>query len=196
VSHGRRGAGFVAAGLVAASLLAGCGAIRDNEHPVCAFGGPTVLMAEAVPTASMVPCVHALPLGWRFGSFQARDGGATFTLDSDVAGKGALQVELSASCGTGGATRTKSDEAGATMYVAPPSDGTSGAVRSNSVLTARWFYRFPGGCTEYVFALPASRAPALQAQIRSGASFVSRQSLDRTMREDDGRGLDIPEDQG
>ncbi len=188
------GVGLSIVGLLTASLLTGCGAIRDNEQPLCGSHGPTILMAEAVPTAAMVPCLRTLPLGWRFGSFQARSGDALFTLDSDVAGKAALQAELSASCGVGEAKVAPSDEDGTTLYVASTGGDTAGAAGSNGVITVRWFYRFAGGCTRYTLSLPADRAPVLQGQIRSRASFVTRASLDQTMRSDTGRGLDISDD--
>lgn len=184
---------LVAASTLSALLGTGCGAIRDNEQPMCNYGGPTVLMAEAVPTASMVPCVRSLPIGWRFGRFQAGDGNATFTLDSDVAGKGALEVDLLASCVTGAALRTDSDESGATLYTTPAagSPGTSGSSEVSPIVTARWFYRFQGGCTELVFTVPQNRARALEDEIRSHTSFISRASLDHTMLQEIGRSLNV-----
>lgn len=166
----------VLAAVIGPFSAAGCGAIRDNEEPFCRYGGPTVLMSEAIPTASMVPCMRSVPLGWRFGRFQARNGLAWFSLDSDVAGKGALRVQLSRSCRTGSAQPEKSDEAGAELFASAD----------------RWVYLFPGGCVVYDVTLPRSRAPVLERQIRSSASFLTRRWLDETMRSRTGRGLDVP----
>ena len=35
---------------------------------------PLWLQAQAVPSASLVPCVHDLPVGWSFGSVAVNDG--------------------------------------------------------------------------------------------------------------------------
>ena len=41
--------------VVLAFLATGCEAIHANDRPVCRYAGPTVLMAEAVRSASLVP---------------------------------------------------------------------------------------------------------------------------------------------
>lgn len=189
---------IVGVAMVAAAFATGCGAIHTNERPICRFGGPTVLMAESIPTAQMVPCVRSLPIGWHFGSFRAGDGDAAFTLDSDLAGKGALLVELSPSCATEGSMRTASDESGARLFrtlVRPggtaPDQGVTGLLTSPAP-TEEWLYVYPGACVRYAFVVPQARAAVLEKQIREGVSFVTRHALDRVMRDRTGRSLDVP----
>ena len=184
--------------VMVATFATGCGAVHANERPVCRFGGPTVLMAEAIPGAQMVPCVRSLPIGWHFGSFRAGNGDAAFTLDSDLAGKGALLVQLSRSCSTDGTTPAASDESGARLYRTPPGagGGTSGQDGSGLFGTAtpteQWFYVLPGACVRYAFVLPAAHAQVLRRQIQTGVSFVTRRALDQVMREETGRSLFVP----
>ena len=58
---------------------------------------PLWLEAQSVPTASLVPCVRALPEGWRFGAANVRDGWSKLTLDHDRVGVPALVVRLTPS---------------------------------------------------------------------------------------------------
>ncbi len=174
-----------------------CGAIRDNEHPLCAYGGPTVLMAEAIPSASLVPCMRSLPIGWRFGAFRAGYGNAGFTMDSDVGGKGALRVDFLASCRTGSLRRTPSDQPGAVLYASSPSQQSgSGSQIPGGFVVEQRLYVFRGGCAMYRFAVPNNRAGMLLRQIQSAASFMTRRALDRSMRQAIGRSLYVPPNQG
>jgi hypothetical protein len=194
----RKSAATLVALTLAVAFATGCGAIETNERPVCRFGGPTVLMAEAIPAAQMVPCVRSLPIGWHFGSFRAGNGDAAFTLDSDLAGKGALLVELSSRCTTEGAMPSASDESGAKLFRTPArSDGSAPAQGVSRLFktpapTEQWLYVYPGACVRYAFVLPAERATVLERQIRTGVSFVTRHALDRVMRDRTGRSLYVP----
>ena len=48
--------------------------------PVCGTGQAMRLMAQAVPTATRLPCVSTLPYGWGVGSAETIVGQATFTV--------------------------------------------------------------------------------------------------------------------
>ena len=72
-----------------------------------------ILMAQSVPTATWVPCISAaLPLGWQFHHFDARNGVSRFWLDSDRDGQQAVEVRLTESCATGGTTEVPTDREG------------------------------------------------------------------------------------
>ena len=53
--------------------------------PACGTGHSMILAAQAVPSAALVPCVAALPPGWRVGGTDIASGHAMFWLDSDRA---------------------------------------------------------------------------------------------------------------
>ena len=76
-------------------------ATASSVQPACAEGDDAtatngvILMAQSVPTASWVPCLRtALPLGWSFHHLDARDGTASFWLNSDRDGQQAIEVRL------------------------------------------------------------------------------------------------------
>jgi hypothetical protein len=171
---------------MATTVLAGCGAIRENTQPMCRFGGPTLLMAQSVSSAALVPCVRALPVGWDFHGFEARNGLSQFWLDSDVAGDRALQVVLAPECRAEGATRGRTDEPAARLYERASQGGSS--------YRGVWLYRFDGGCVTYRFAFPADAAKRLMGEIRGGLSFVARAELSEALRRRIGTGLNPPED--
>src|SRR5439155_18903893 len=114
----RRRCGAAAVAMVAVLAMGGCSAVRSAAAPTCSqrFHPGLVLAAQAVPTADRVPCIASYPAGWRLGTVHVRNGQASFTLDSDRAGHGALQVVLEANCDVEGATQVPSDQAGATRY--------------------------------------------------------------------------------
>ena len=59
---------------------------------------PLWLMAQSVPSASLVPCVRSLPVGWTVAEVAVNNGRSLITLDHDRAGDGALVVRLTAAC--------------------------------------------------------------------------------------------------
>ena len=63
---------------------------------------PLWLEAQPVPSASLVPCVRALPEAWSFGAANVRNGWPKLTLDHDRVGKPALVTQLTATCNTRG----------------------------------------------------------------------------------------------
>ena len=93
---------------------------RGPEHgrlpPACGTGHSMILAAQAVPSAALVPCVAALPPGWRVGGTDIASGHASFWLDSDRAGVRAVTVTLSATCDVSGARQIRSDQPGTRRF--------------------------------------------------------------------------------
>jgi hypothetical protein len=167
---------------VAAVLLAGCAALHENSRPVCRFGSPMVLMAQSVPTATMIPCVRALPIGWHFRSFDAESGTSTFSLDSEIGGDRALTVTLLPPCDVRQISPEQSDEPGASRYRT--------AVKGEPVHTEEWVYTFRGGCALYRFTLGGRKFGMLMAQAARGVSFMDRSTLRAAFQADTGHPLD------
>jgi tRNA A-37 threonylcarbamoyl transferase component Bud32 len=63
---------------------------------------PQWLLAQSVPSASLVPCVGSLPVGWSFGEVDVNDGRSVISLNHDRAGTDVLVVQLTAACDTRG----------------------------------------------------------------------------------------------
>ncbi|MGY1823857.1 hypothetical protein [Geodermatophilus sp. SYSU D00079] len=187
------------AALVAALALSltGCVAPVSSSFgaaPACSIGDDAkaangvLLMAQAVPTASRVPCVQGLPLGWHFAGLEARDGEAAFWLDSDRDGVRAIEVRLTPGCDTEGATEIPSDR-----------DGMRRLERVTAVTPeyrGSRFYLFTGGCLTLVFTLSGDNRGEPLALATQGIGVLRRAQLDAQVRAETGGrlGLDPPAD--
>ena len=149
---------------IAASVPA-CGA-SENEQPTCRSDSPTVLMAESVPTASLIPCVDALPPGWTFQSFEADDSHAAFSLDQQ-GGDGVLQVELRSSCDVTGQGSAVEGFPDVQRYRSVANDGAS----------TSWTSTFPGGCTLAQLTFPVPPAETDVERMERTISFITRDEL-------------------
>jgi hypothetical protein len=110
---------------------------------------PLWLMAQSVPSASLVPCVQVLPVGWRVAEVAVNNGRSVITLDHDRAGPAAMRVELTA-------------EAACDLT------GADGAGRA---------YRFPGGCVTQRFSGAAPSALRMNDTAASDFGFITREEL-------------------
>ncbi len=195
-----RGAVPAGLALVLAGLLTGCGedsAAAIMEPPLCPVGEDgaghgVVLMAQSVPSASWVPCLHTtLPLGWGFSHLEARDGGARFWLDSDRDGEMAIEVRLEESCTTAGTTEIPTDRDGMRRY--------ERVTETDPEYHGKRYYVFDGGCITFVFKLtgkPGQTRGEPLALATQAVSAVSRADLAaQVLEESDGRlRLDPPEE--
>jgi hypothetical protein len=166
------------------SALSACTSTRENEHPVCDVRSPTILMAEAVKTATLIPCVRSLEIGWSFSGFDAQDGRAIFTLSSEAGGRDALSVELTRGCpAQDGSDVVRSDEPGTSLR--------SRTISSRDPYEARWRYAFEGGCATYDLTF-VSGAPVdrLQQEIVRSISFIPRSEINQELEASSDRPLD------
>jgi hypothetical protein len=103
----------------------------------CSQLEPLWLMAQSVPSASLVPCVQLLPVGWKVAQVAVNNGRWVITVDHDRAGKGAMVVQLTAACDRAGAKEVTSEQRGARRYLRVDSTAP--------VFSATRFYEFDGG---------------------------------------------------
>src|SRR4029450_24878 len=94
------------------------------------------LMAQSVPTASLVPCVEILPVGWTLGDVVVADDRSRFTMTSDRGG--VLVAELTASCDLAGAVEQTSEQPGARRHLRAERNAAGVAITRT--------YTFPGSC--------------------------------------------------
>jgi tRNA A-37 threonylcarbamoyl transferase component Bud32 len=138
--------------------------------PTCKAQNVTVLMAQAVPSATAVPCIASLPAGLSFGGATVHDGLARFWLNSDLAGGKAVTVTLTSTCDTSTARAAPTDEPAAERL-----DNTD--TTSSGGPRADRFYRFPGGCVSYDFSFPSRNAAELSADAEAALAFFPRERL-------------------
>jgi tRNA A-37 threonylcarbamoyl transferase component Bud32/membrane-associated phospholipid phosphatase len=136
------------------------------------------LMAQAVPEATLVPCVEVTPPGWSLNDVKAGRGFATIVFNTDrPLQTAAVIVDLAPSCDLAGATEVSSEQPGTRRYIR--------IDRNASPVRVTRTYVFPGGCISERFTSPNS-PERLAADASSLLGFVTRDRLaaDLTRRSD------------
>src|SRR5215212_6302364 len=136
------------------------------------------LMAQAVPTASLVPCVQLRPVGWTLAAVKVQDGRAHISLDTDRAGTAAVVVELTASCDLAGATEVNSERSWTRRYLR--------VDRSSTVASATRIYTFAGGCVTQRYRGAGSRALRLSDTASTEFGFITREELGQALSQHSG----------
>jgi len=161
---------FVLAAVTTVAALAGvgCGISTDTSSPVCAAvrAESMYLVTQAVPGAELVPCVTAYPGGWELGSVDVHNGRASFSLDSDRGGSGALKVTVQAVCDVTGAIAVPTDKPGTSRFDQMPD--VAGGFRGLRT------YQYEGGCTTFRFDIHSERAGALVDEASLAVGFLTR----------------------
>jgi tRNA A-37 threonylcarbamoyl transferase component Bud32/membrane-associated phospholipid phosphatase len=141
---------------------------------------PLWLQAQAVPSASLVPCVRYLPVGWSVAEVAVNNGRSVLTLDHDRAGAAALVVRLTAACDPHGAVEGPS-----------PTEGVRHFQRIESPtgqFTATWYDQFPGGCVISRLHLTTDPNGEFAGQAPQVLGFTSRAALQQALSQrSDGR---------
>jgi hypothetical protein len=127
------------------------------------------LMAQSVPSASLVPCVRSLPVGWTVAEVAVNNGRSVITLDHDRGGRAAMVVRLSAACDLAGATEVASEQPGARRYL------RMGGNATGSLATRT--YTFPGGCVTQRFRAAGPTALQMSDTASTEPGFTTREQL-------------------
>jgi tRNA A-37 threonylcarbamoyl transferase component Bud32/membrane-associated phospholipid phosphatase len=176
-------AGVVLAAVNAVGMFTPAHDLPVSAPPDCGTGRLMLLMAQAVPTATQVPCVASLPAGWELGGAHVERHDATFSLDSDIGGDDAVTATLLPpdECDVTGAVPVPSDEVGTERFERPD--------RLHPELRSTRYYLFPGGCVTYEFAFDEGAGPALMFNAEQALAFQSRSALVDRVRDATGLAL-------
>ena len=174
--------GRIAVAIVAASVVASGCAASHYQQVFCSGRSRQsifLLEAQAVPSATLIPCILPLPGGWSYGGSQVRSGLARFWLNSDRAGTHAAEVRLTRACDVAGATEIslRSPPAGLRGYEEPTARQPPASVR---------YFVFPGGCVTERFSFTRQSAPALFDQADQFLGFTPRSVYVHGVRDDEG----------
>jgi hypothetical protein len=178
---------------LACLLLAACspsaGGIQEFAHqPNCTSPDEqgnllVLLMAQAVPTASQLPCIELLPAGWTTGDVFVRNGRARFALDSDRdPGHHPVEVLLERTCRMGRVTAVPSDTSGVRRYQEVveivPGQRYRGAL----------YHLFEGGCVTYRLDFRGGEQARPLSEVNLALGFVPRETVRKAIRDfTDGR---------
>jgi tRNA A-37 threonylcarbamoyl transferase component Bud32/membrane-associated phospholipid phosphatase len=126
---------------------------------------PLWLMAQSVPSASLIPCLQVLPVGWSVAEVAVNNGRSVITLDHDRGGRAALVVRLTAAaaCDLAGMTKVSSEQSGARRYV--------------SVDRATRAYTFLGGCVTQRFRAAGPSAARMSDTAATEVGLITREQL-------------------
>jgi hypothetical protein len=181
----RRGAAAVL--LAIAMATSGCGTVYigpDDADPStgpmrCAQpddrpSGMHVLIAQAVPTATAVPCLRSDAGNWTVAGFHAEDGQATVEFSYRYGNDDTATIDLAADCDVRAAHEVSSQFDGMRRY---NREATRGGRYANEI-----HYVYPGGCASLRFDLSGQGADLRGAEIAGALGFVSRERLDQQIR--------------
>ena len=148
--------------------------------PTCGPDGLMILMAQAVPSATALPCIATLPAGWELGGATIERNRGTFWLDSDRGGDHAVETTLlpPESCTVDGASEVPSDEVGMRRYERPE--------RLPPDLRSTRYYVFPGGCITYRFAFDGTATAALMFDADRALASQPRDEVVAAVRDRNG----------
>jgi len=173
--------------LVCAMLFAtGCGLSPTDDEVLCELDERTVfvLVAQAVPSATLIPCLLEYPAGWTYEGSDVRNGVARYWLESDRAGPRAVEVGLLPGCDVSDLRER-------------PQLGTQPGVRVfDEPLTLRpyaanRFFVFEGGCVvfRWRFTTSTEEAPNLAHEAVQVLTFLPRAHLVRFVDREFGQTL-------
>jgi hypothetical protein len=171
-------------GVVMAALTPACSSSATGPPPC---DDPSahivVLIAQSVPSATLIPCIRAMPSGWTFGGGSVSRDLSRMWLSSAVAGVHAVEISLSAACDPGAdavETVPGSGEAGTRVFQGP-----------QSLDPFRWtrYVTFPGGCVVFEYAFTAGAPAALSLVANDAVSFIPRGDVVAAVRDDVGETL-------
>jgi hypothetical protein len=175
---------WVAVVLVAA-VAGGCAA-RQNQQPACRGSDTSIFLleAQAVPSATLIPCTLPLPGGWSHGGSEIRSGLVRFWLNSDRVGGHAAEVTLTRACDVSGTTQLLPSTSAAVLqryglrrYEEPTAAHPHATVR---------YFVFTGGCVTYRLSITRHAAPGLFDQADQFLGFTPRSLYVNGVRKDSG----------
>jgi tRNA A-37 threonylcarbamoyl transferase component Bud32 len=142
----------------------------DIDNLSCTNLEPLWLMAQSVPSASLVPCVRSRPVGWELAEVAVNNGRSLITLNHDRAGDAALIARLTASCDPSGAVEGPTATTGVRHF--QRTEASAGGE-----FTATWYEQFPGGCVTTRLHLTTDPNGEFAAQAPEVLGFTTRDAL-------------------
>jgi serine/threonine protein kinase len=155
-----------------------------NVHNLdCGQVEPLWLMAQSVPSATLLPCVSTPLPGWRVANVAVNDGRSVVTLDHDRARAGVVVVRLTATCQLGKVVETPSDDEGVARY--------ESLERIAGGYAATRYDLFAGGCVTYRLHSSSDLEGEFASEAQVLLGFTSRQELARKLEQRSGGRLHL-----
>ena len=149
---------------------------------------PLWLMAQSVPSASLIPCMQLVPFDWKVAEVAVNNGRSVITLDHDRGGRAAMVVRLTAACDLAGATEVTSEQPGARRYLR--------VDRNSTEVSATRAYTFPGGCVTHRYRAAGPSALRLSDTASTEFGFITREELRQALSQRSHGRLELDPSQG
>ena len=167
--------------MLAAGVVAWSSCTASHYHQVsCQVNRQSIFLleAQAVPSATLIPCVGQMPPGWSYGGSEVRSGFARFWLNSDRIGTHAVEATLTRSCDLSDTTEGHLAHAptGLRLFEELAGSDQRGTVRH---------YVFDGGCVTYTFAFTQRSMPTIFEEADRFLGFTPRSIYVDGVREDE-----------
>jgi tRNA A-37 threonylcarbamoyl transferase component Bud32 len=156
--------------------------IYNFDTLACTDLEPLWLVAQSVPSASLVPCLGSLPEGWGLARTTVNDGRSVITL-YDRLHLAIVVVRLTADCDVGGASPVPPGRPEVRRY-----------LRTESVLpqySGTRFEVFPGGCVATWLTVPDVHRDWVTSQAGALLGFTSRRTLQQLLEQRSGGRLHL-----
>ncbi|MDF2740583.1 MAG: rane protein of unknown function, putative kinase domain [Actinomycetia bacterium] len=145
---------------------------------------PLWLMAQSVPSASLVPCVESRLPGWTVANVAVNDGRSVITLDHDRAGAAAVGVRMAAgACDLAGAVEGPSQEPGVRRF--------ERVARLAGAFSTTWYDQFPGGCVTYRLHSTTDPTGQFANEAPQVLGFTTREQLRQALSQRSGGRLQL-----
>lgn len=154
---------------VLALAMVGC-AGAEAAAPECKPSRRLAILAQSVPSASLVPCLESMPAGWSFAALDVDSERSRFWLDSDRAGLRAAEIELTATCDVDDASQGEPEEEGTDRYQRLSSVRPRFAGSTYDV--------FDGGCVIYRFDFETGPHITLYQELHDAVALFPREDLE------------------
>jgi hypothetical protein len=142
-----------------------------GDEPTCGTDEVMILMAQAVPAASAVPCIDGLPAGWVVGGATVRNADAHFWIDSDRVGERAVDVTLAP------AARCTGDIGNEVPSEVPGMRRFEQREQQSPLLRHTRTYLSDGACVTYRFAFDGEVTASAMSALDLALGFQPRSEL-------------------
>jgi hypothetical protein len=167
--------------------LPGCSA-QANLIPMCKED-PTdpgkvspliVLIAQSVPSATLVPCLEAVPTGWSFEDSDVERNQTRMWLSSSAIGNTPVELRFTAQCDTARASQLVAEDPGTNEYW---------EIDNPHPFRGSLFVVFEGGCVQIIHSFAANAPGSLSLEADNAFSFVPRTVVAQAVQQEFGQTL-------
>jgi hypothetical protein len=160
---------------IAVFAAAACSVEQTLPAPDCEEGGSGFIVAQSVPSATQIPCLMPLPMGWSVAKVKVNENHSEVVFDSDRAGSGAAVMRLDDGCDVRHTVSAPSE--------LPAADRYDYVEQLQPSFRGERYYVFPGGCVWWQFTFDRGVSATEAVAIGEALVLISREDVNQIMRD-------------